>query len=98
MAWVAGVSVGLGWMLVWSGLIIKLLLGTNFIPVIAHGLPGWLNGKELAYQCRRNGFNPWSGRFPGDVYPLQYSWLGNPMDRGAWQATVYGVAKKPVMI
>ena len=26
--------------------------------------------------------------------PLQYSCLGNPMDRGAWQATVYGVAKE----
>ena len=25
--------------------------------------------------------------------PLQYSWLGNPMDRGAWQATVQGVTK-----
>ena len=27
--------------------------------------------------------------------PLQYSYLGNPMDRGAWQATVHGVAKEP---
>jgi len=26
-------------------------------------------------------------------YPLQYSCLGNPMDRGAWRATVHGVAK-----
>ena len=26
-------------------------------------------------------------------YPLQYSYLENPMDRGAWQAMVYGVAK-----
>ena len=26
-------------------------------------------------------------------YPLQYSGLENPMDRGAWQATVHGVAK-----
>ena len=25
--------------------------------------------------------------------PLQYSWLGNPTDRGAWRATVHGVAK-----
>ena len=25
--------------------------------------------------------------------PLQYSCLGNPMDRGAWQTTVYGIAK-----
>ena len=26
--------------------------------------------------------------------PLQYSCLGNPMDRGAWRATVYGVTKE----
>ena len=29
----------------------------------------------------------------GNGYPLQYSCLENPMDRGAWQATVHGVAK-----
>ena len=29
----------------------------------------------------------------GNGNPLQYSCLGNPMDRGAWRATVYGVAK-----
>ena len=36
-----------------------------------------------------------SGRFPGgvNVNPLQYSGLGNPMDRGTWQATAHGVAK-----
>jgi len=35
------------------------------------------------------------GRFPGEAngYPLQYSCLENPMDRGAWWATVYGVTK-----
>ena len=38
-----------------------------------------------------------SGRSPeeGNGNPLQYSYLENPMDRGAWQATVHGVAKKP---
>ena len=38
---------------------------------------------------------PWSGRSPGkgNGNPLQYSCLGNPMDRGAWQATVHGVTK-----
>ena len=36
-----------------------------------------------------------SGRSPGERNgnPLQYSCLGNPMDRGAWRATVHGVAK-----
>ena len=58
---------------------------------------GWVV-KESACQCRRCrrcGFNPWAGRFPEDGYgnPLQYSCLGNPMDRGAWPATVCGVAE-----
>ena len=41
------------------------------------------------------GSIPESGRFPGEGHgnPLQYSCLENPMDRGAWQATVHGVAK-----
>ena len=36
-----------------------------------------------------------SGKPPGggNDNPLQYSLLGNPMDRGAWRATVHGVAK-----
>ena len=40
--------------------------------------------------------NPGSGRFPGggDGTPLQYSCLENPMDRGAWWATVHGVEKE----
>ena len=35
------------------------------------------------------------GKSPGEgnVYPLQYSYLGNPMNRGAWWAIVPGVAK-----
>ena len=38
---------------------------------------------------------PVSGRFPGVGHgnPLQYSCQENPMDRGAWQATVHRVAK-----
>ena len=38
---------------------------------------------------------PESGRSPGERNgnPLQYSCLGNPTDRGAWRATVHGVAK-----
>ena len=39
---------------------------------------------------------PGSGQFPGEGngYPLQYSCLGNPVDKGAWQATVHGIAKE----
>ena len=41
------------------------------------------------------GFNPWWGRSSGvqNGNPFQYPWLENYMDRGAWQATVHGVAK-----
>ena len=41
------------------------------------------------------GLIPGSGRSPGERNgnPLQYSCLGNPMDKEAWQATVHGVTK-----
>ena len=58
-------------------------------------LPRWLNGKEFAYQCRRHRFYPWVGRYPKEENgnPFQYFFLGNPVDRGAWWATVHGVTK-----
>ena len=42
---------------------------------------------------------PGSGRSPGEGNgnPLQYSCLGNPMNRGAWQTRVLGVAKESDM-
>ena len=48
-----------------------------------------------AGDARDAGSIPGSGRSPGEGNgnPLQYSYLGNPMDRGAWQATVHGVTK-----
>jgi len=57
------------------------------------GLPRWLNGKECTCQAGVMGLISQSGRFPGEGNgnPLQYSCLGNPMDRG--RATVHGVAK-----
>ena len=44
---------------------------------------------------KRCGFNPCVGQIPwrGNGSPLQYSSLENPMDRGAWQDTVHGLAK-----
>ena len=44
---------------------------------------------------RSLGQIPWSGGSPGEGNgnPLQYSCLENPMDRGAWKATVHGVTK-----
>ena len=53
------------------------------------------DGKESACNARDPGSIPGLGRFPGggNGHPLQYSCLENPMDGGAWQATVHGVAK-----
>ena len=49
-----------------------------------------------AGDTRDMGLIPESGGSPGGGHgnPLQYSCLENPMDRGAWQATVHGVAKE----
>ena len=46
------------------------------------------------------GLIPGSGRSLGDGNgnPLQYSCLGNPMDREAWQATVHGVEKSWIQL
>ena len=51
--------------------------------------------KESACNAGDQGSIPGSGRSPGEGNgnPLQYSCLENPMDRGAWQATVHGVAR-----
>ena len=62
------------------------------------GLPTWLSGKEPA--CNAGdagdmGSVPGWGRSSGggNGNPLQYSCLGNPKGRGAWWATVHGIAK-----
>ena len=59
------------------------------------GFAGGSDGKESACSAGDLGSIPGSGRSPGggNSYPLQYSCLENSMDRGAWQATVHGVAK-----
>ena len=59
------------------------------------GLPRWLSGKESTCQAGDAGSIPGLGRSPGERNgnPLQYSCLGNPMDEGAWQTIVHGVAK-----
>ena len=46
------------------------------------------------------GSIPGSGRSPGEGngYPLQYSCLENPMNGGAWQATVHGVTKSQAQL
>jgi len=56
------------------------------------GFPGGSDGKESACNVRDLGLIHGSGRSPegGNGYPLQYSFLENPMDRGAWWTTVHG--------
>ena len=61
-------------------------------------LPRWLSGKELACSARAAGdmgLIPELKRSPGggNGSPLQYSCLEDPMDGGAWQATVHSVTK-----
>ena len=60
---------------------------------IIYGLPWWSRSKEHACQCKDMDSIPGSGRLPGEGN-------GNPqnaMNRGAWQATVHGVAKESDM-
>ena len=57
--------------------------------------PGGLVIKNPHANAGCMGLIPGLGRSPGEGYgnPLQYSCLGNPMDRGAWQAIVHGVQR-----
>ena len=59
------------------------------------GFPGGSEVKASAYNAGDPYSIPGLGRSPGEGNgnPLQYSCRENPMDRGAWQATVHGVAK-----
>ena len=57
------------------------------------GFPGGRSGKEPACQCgkhKRHEFDLWVRKIPWRVawQPLKYSYLENPMDSGAWRATV----------
>ena len=67
-------------------------------PLTYAGASQWLSGKGSDYDTgdkRHTGSIPGLGRFPGEGNgnPLQCSWLGNTLDRGAWQVTVRGVTK-----
>ena len=60
------------------------------------GFPGSLDSKASNVPNAGDlGLIPGSGRVPGEGNgnPLQYSCLENPMDRGAWWATIHGVAE-----
>ena len=60
-----------------------------------YSFPWWLSSKESACNAGGVGSIPGLQRSLGEENgnPLQYSCLGNPMDRGAWQATVHGVTR-----
>ena len=59
------------------------------------GFPCGSDGKESAYNCRRPGFDPWSGRSLGERNgnPFQHSCLENSKDRGTWRFAVHGITK-----
>ena len=63
---------------------------------ISFGLPWWFNGKESACTVGDWGLSLGLRRSPREGYghPLHYSRLENSMDRGAWLATVHGIAKR----
>ena len=63
---------------------------------LSMGFPGGSDGKESACNAGDLGL----GKSPGEGHgnPLQYSCLENPLDRGAWQATVHGVARSQTQL
>ena len=78
----------------WCELLIVVLIDISLM--ISEGLPRWLSGKESASHTGDSSSIPGLRRSPGEGNgnPLQYFCLGNPMDRGAWRASLHGVAKE----
>ena len=64
------------------------------------GFPGGTVVRNLPASAEDVCSIPGSGKFLGEENgkPLQYSCLGNPMDRGAWQASVHGVMKSQILL
>ena len=73
----------------------KCMAVIKYMQTLAGGLPGGTSGKESACNAGGLGLIPGWGRSPGggNSNPLQYSCLENPMDRGAWWATIHGATK-----
>ena len=76
-----------------KNLFIDFFFGNTFAHLL--DFPGGSDDKESACNVGDLDLIPGLGRSPGEWngYPLQYSDLESPMDRGAWQTTVRGVAK-----
>ena len=76
----------------WSS---KVGLCLHFLFYHHLGFPHSSAGKESVCSAGDPGLIPGSGRSPGEGKgcPLQYSGLGNSMDRGAWWAIVHGIPR-----
>jgi len=79
--------------------------GLNWMPPqeALRGFPAGDSGKNPAASVgniRDSDSTPGLGRSPGEGHgnPLQYSCLENPMDRGAWWATVHGITKSQTQL
>ena len=74
-----------------------LLKISDFCLVYGNQVAQW---SSLPANAGDSGLIPGSGRSLGEGYgnPLQYSCLENSMERGAWQATVHGVAKSQTQL
>ena len=79
----------------WRKIQIKRYLGIKRYLRNIWGFPGGSEGKVSACNAGDPGLIPGLGRSPeeGNGNPLQHSCLENPMDRGAWRATVHGVTR-----
>ena len=62
--------------------------------------PGGSEVKSVFLQCGRPGFDPWVGKIPWrrKWQPIPVFLPGEPMDGGAWWATIHGVAKSQTQL
>ena len=83
------------WFLYCFDLILLSWLPLASLNKLSFPSSGVSDGKESAGNAGDLGLIPELGQSPeeGNGYPLQYSYLENYMDGGAWQATVYGTTK-----
>ena len=75
----------------------KFFLSTGSVK---KGFPGGSDSKEFSCNAAYPGLIPGLGRSraEGNGYPLQYSWLENSMERGAWWAVVHVFAKSQTQL
>ena len=79
----------------WWAAIYGVTQSRTRLKQLSISFPGGSEGKASVHNAGDLGLIPGSARSPGEGngYPLQYSCLENPMDGGAWQATVHEVTK-----